>query len=76
MITFNGDFSSFNMKKKDKQKLVVLSIALFVMFNAPVLFLFDKPIALMGLPLVYVYIFAIWLVSSILSFIIFKKFDE
>ena len=64
------------MKKKHKQKLVILSIALFVLFNAPVLLLFDKLDKVWGLPLIYIYIFGVWFSASILSFLIFKKFDE
>ena len=64
------------MKKRHKQKLVVLSIALFIMFNAPVLLLFNNAKETFGLPLIYIYIFAIWLASSIFSLLIFKKFDE
>lgn len=64
------------MKKRHKQKLVILSIILLMMFNVPVLFLFNGSEKLWGLPVIYTYIFLVWLVSSIASFIIFKKFDE
>ena len=64
------------MKKKHKQKLVILSIALFVLFNAPVLLLFNKTDNTFGLPMIYIYIFAVWLSSGLLSFLVFKKFDE
>lgn len=64
------------MKHRDKQKLVILSIVLFIMFNAPVLLLFNKNTEIMGLPLIYVYIFCVWLLSSITSYFIIKKFDE
>lgn len=64
------------MKKRDKQKLVILSIILFIMFNVPVLFLFNTSKMVWGLPMIYVYIFTLWLGSSLLSFLIFKKFDE
>ncbi|ACU07460.1 hypothetical protein FIC_01010 [Flavobacteriaceae bacterium 3519-10] len=64
------------MKKRHKQKLVILSIILFVMFNAPVLLLFNNVQPVAGLPLIYFYIFIIWLASSVVSFLIFRKFDE
>lgn len=64
------------MKHRHKQKLVILSVALFILFNAPVLLLFNKDTEVLGLPLVYVYIFTLWLFSSVASFIIIKKFDE
>lgn len=64
------------MKKRHKQKLVILSIILFVMFNAPVLLLFSSTQEILGLPMIYLYLFMIWLASSIASFLIFWKFDE
>ncbi len=64
------------MKKRHKQKLVILSIILFIMFNVPILFLFNTSKMIWGLPMIYVYLFMVWLGSSVLSFLIFKKFDE
>ncbi len=64
------------MKQRHKQKLVILSIALFVLFNSPVLLLFNSAKEFLGLPLIYVYIFSVWLMSGIFSLLIFRKFDE
>lgn len=64
------------MKKRHKQKLVILSIILFVMLNAPVLLLFNNVRPVAGLPLIYIYIFSIWLTSGVVSFLIFRRFDE
>lgn len=64
------------MKKRHKQKLVILSITLFVMLNAPVLLLSNHTQEILGLPMIYLYLFMIWLASSIASFLIFWKFDE
>lgn len=64
------------MKKRHQQKLVILSIALFILFNAPVLLLFNRSQELVGFPIIYVYLFIVWAASSISSFFIFKKFDE
>lgn len=64
------------MKKRHKQKLVILSITLFVMLDAPVLLLFNHTQEILGLPMIYLYLFMVWLASSIASFLIFWKFDE
>ena len=64
------------MKKRHEQKLVILSMVLFLSFNAPILLLFNQVKEYFGLPFIYIYIFGIWLASSIISFVIFKKFDE
>lgn len=64
------------MKKRHEQKLVILSIALLVLFNAPILLLFNSSKIFLGLPLVYVYMFGIWFFSIAISYFIFKKYDE
>lgn len=64
------------MKKRHEEKLVILSIVLFILFNAPVLLLFNTASERFGLPAIYIYIFSIWLASIIVPYIIFKKFDE
>ncbi len=64
------------MKKRHQQKLVVLSLVLFILLNAPILLLFNQVKEIFGLPLLLVYLFSIWLLSSLASFLLFKKFDE
>lgn len=51
-------------------------MVLFVLFNAPILLLFNQVKAYFGFPFIYIYIFGIWFASTIISFVIFKKFDE
>lgn len=64
------------MKKRHKQKLVILSITLFVLLNAPVLLLFNSVSNFWGLPVIYIYMFTVWLASLVASFLVFRKFDE
>jgi len=64
------------MKKRHEQKLIILSFGLMVLFSAPIILLFNSERAVFGLPMLYVYIFGVWLLSIIASFIIFKKYDE
>lgn len=42
------------------QRLVALCMMGFLLFNYPVLALFNRPMLLFGIPLLYVYIFAAW----------------
>ena len=42
------------------QRLVAIVLLGCVLFNYPVLSLFSKPGALFGIPLLYIYIFAVW----------------
>lgn len=64
------------MKKRHKQKLVILSLALFILLNAPLLLMFNSPAMVAGLPLIYVYIFTVWFLSALVSMLIIRKFDE
>ncbi|QCX52755.1 hypothetical protein [Elizabethkingia sp. JS20170427COW] len=64
------------MKKRHKQKLVILSILLLILLNAPILLLFNSEKSILGIPIVFIYILGIWLLSIISSLLILKKFDE
>ncbi len=64
------------MKKRHEQKLIILSFGLMILFSAPIILLFNSEREILGLPLIYIYIFSIWLLSIIFSFVIFKKYDE
>ncbi|RYZ20019.1 MAG: hypothetical protein EOO10_23670 [Chitinophagaceae bacterium] len=64
------------MKKRHVQKLLLLSLFLMFAFNIPLLLLFNSSDELLGLPLIYVYFFSLWLASLIISFLIFRFYDE
>lgn len=64
------------MKKRHEQKLVILSITLFVMINIPFVLVFDVPGAIAGIPVLYFALFSIWLIAIIISFIILKRHYE
>jgi len=64
------------MKKRHQQKLIILSVILLFLFNIPLILLFNKGVAFMGLPILYIYIFFIWIASIIVSYLILKKYYE
>ncbi|EZH71312.1 hypothetical protein ATO12_10920 [Aquimarina atlantica] len=64
------------MKKRHQQKLVVLSIALLFLFNVPLIFMFNHFGSVFGFPILYFFVFLIWAISILISFIILKKFYE
>ncbi|MBB4805224.1 ABC-type sugar transport system permease subunit [Chryseobacterium defluvii] len=64
------------MKKRHEQKLVILSIALMIAFSIPISLLFNSEREVFGYPLILIYLFAVWMVSIIVSFVIVKKYDE
>jgi hypothetical protein len=64
------------MKKSHEQKLILLSFGLIILFSAPLILLFNSEKELFGFPMIYIYIFGVWIFSIIVSFVIFKKYDE
>lgn len=43
-----------------RQRLVAVFLTAALLFNYPVLLLFDRPEAFLGLPILFVYIFVVW----------------
>ncbi|MEO2052399.1 MAG: hypothetical protein ABGX00_11600 [Allomuricauda sp.] len=64
------------MKKRHQQKLIVISIVLFFLWNVPFITIFDGDTQFMGFPVLYVFLFLTWLVAIILAYIILRKFYE
>ncbi|WP_273272895.1 hypothetical protein [Maribacter polysiphoniae] len=64
------------MKKRHEQKLIILSIGMLLLFNIPLLWVFNIDGALFGIPYFYFYLFSVWLISIIISYIILNRFYE
>jgi len=64
------------MKKRHEQKLIILSIGLLIAFSIPVSLLFNSDSEVFGYPMMLIYIFAVWMLSIIISFVIVKKYNE
>ncbi len=64
------------MKKRHEQKLIILSIGLLLAFSIPLSLLFNSEKEVLGYPMLLVYLFAVWMLSIIISFVIIKKYDE
>jgi len=64
------------MKKRHQQKLVLLSAALLLLFNVPLVLLFDGDDAILGFPVFYFSIFSIWLFATIVSYIVLTRYYE
>lgn len=45
-------------------------------FNIPLLLLFNAAQSVFGIPVILFYVFSVWLASALISFIIFKKYNE
>ena len=54
----------------DHQRLIALFLLGWVLFNFPMLSLFNRPATFLGIPSLYVYIFAVWaLVIALMAWI-------
>ena len=62
------------MKKRHEQKLLVLSIALWVLFNIPILLLFDNANPWLGIPQTYWFIFSVWIFSIGVTYSVVKNY--
>jgi hypothetical protein len=49
-----------NRPETKTQRLVALCMLGALLFNYPILALFNRPVLFLGIPLVYAYIFAAW----------------
>jgi membrane protein YdbS with pleckstrin-like domain len=64
------------MKQRHQQKLVIISLVLLIALNLPIVLLFDSADSFLGFPVIYIYIFSVWLFSALLSLLIIKRYHE
>lgn len=64
------------MKKRHEQKLVILSLSLLLAFTVPFILIFNKVDAIFGIPVLYLYIFIVWLIAVIIAYRILSKHYE
>lgn len=64
------------MKKRHQHKLVVLSLLLVLALNLPLVLLFDSSESFLGFPIIYIYIFSVWLFSVVTSWIVLQRYYE
>lgn len=61
------------MKKRHQQKLVILSIGLITFLNFPIILIFNSDEVVMGIPLLYAYVFVVWFISIVITFTVIHK---
>ncbi|RLJ32082.1 hypothetical protein CLU97_1525 [Chryseobacterium sp. 7] len=64
------------MKKRHEQKLIILSVGLMIAFSIPISLLFNSERKVLGYPMILIYLFAVWMISIVISFVIVKRYDE
>jgi hypothetical protein len=55
-------------ERNSKQKLIALAIAAVVFLNIPILETVNKPLLLFGFPLLYFYIFSVWIILIVILY--------
>ncbi|KPM33840.1 Hypothetical protein I595_747 [Croceitalea dokdonensis DOKDO 023] len=63
-----------NMKKRHQQKLVILAVVLFFLWNVPFVSIFNGFGHILGFPSVYIFIFCSWFIAIVISYIVLKRF--
>ena len=62
------------MQNKTKnQKLIFLSILVLVLLSYPFISLANRALLLLGIPLLYLYIFFVWIITIIILYFIVEK---
>jgi Ca2+/Na+ antiporter len=59
--------------KRNNQKLIFLAILLLVLLSYPFISLSNKAQLLFGIPMLYLYIFIVWIIIIIISYRIVEK---
>jgi hypothetical protein len=61
------------MKRRDKEYIYILFIVGLTTLNYPLLSIFNHPVLPLGIPLLYLYIFLVWLAIIVLLAVIMEK---
>jgi hypothetical protein len=64
-----------DMHDDDSQRLAALAALGALLFNYPVLALFNRPLLVLGIPLVYAYLFAAWAALIVLMAYVVRRID-
>jgi len=55
------------------EKALVLAVATFALLTPPIIAVFDLPVTLLGIPLLHVYAFGIWLAAIVTGGLIARR---
>lgn len=64
------------MKRRHEQKLIILALLLLICFNLPIVLLFDSAQSLVGIPVIYFYLFSVCVFSILISLYIVNRYHE
>jgi hypothetical protein len=60
-------------RKLKGQRLIAAALLGWLLFNYPLLYLFNRDVYVFGIPLLYVYIFASWALLTVLLAIVVER---
>ncbi len=72
-MTQSKDVEISLTRKVKKERLIALTFVGMLIFNYPLLSLFNHSTLIFGIPLLYLYLFSIWLVFIILIALILES---
>jgi len=61
------------MTANKSSRLVGIFLLFFALLNFPIIGLFNKKLIIGGIPLLYLYLFLVWLIFIIFMFLIIRK---
>ncbi len=61
------------MRQQSKESIVILFVSAALALNYPVLHLFDRAWALLGIPILYLYLYLLWFLIIILLIIVVER---
>ena len=64
---------SITMTANKSSRLVGIFLLFFTLLNFPIIGLFNKTMIIGGIPLLYLYLFLVWLIFIIFMFLIARK---
>lgn len=56
-----------------EQKLIIISVLFLILFNFPILSIFNNGDSINGIPTLYVYVFSVWILFIVVIFNVMKK---
>lgn len=61
------------MRQQSKESIVILFISAVLALNYPVLHLFDRSWALLGIPILYFYLYLLWFLIIVLLIVVVER---
>ncbi len=64
------------LKKRHEQRMILVAVFAFIALNIPFVLLFNQDKNIAGLPVLWLWIFAVWLFSILVSYFTLNRKSE